>query len=144
MNDILTHFVNEIIKTETVFCLEDKNGIAFSESVLFQDDNGQGVPVICFWATHTLAKESCVDAWANYTINEMCLTTFIEDWLVQIYNDSLIVGLNFNKEMLGLECDPLDLILAITKILKLEKRDLEFEHFKNIADLEKQISALIG
>mgnify|MGYP003524984664 FL=1 len=74
----------------------------------------------------------------------MCLTTFIEDWLVQIYNDSLIVGLNFNQEMLGLECDPLDLILEITKVLKLEKRDLEFEHFKNIQDIENQIKKMFG
>ena len=30
------------------------------------------------------------------------------------------------------------------KKLKSKKIDLEFEHFKNIADVEKQISALIG
>lgn len=143
MDTNLTAFINEITKTETIYCLEDKNGIAFSESIQFKNDNNEPVPVICFWSNAALAKNCCVDGWESYQLNSMCLSTFIEDWLVQIYNDSLIVGVNFDANMNGIEVDPIDLILAITASLKAEKRDLEFEHFKSITDIEDQIKKLL-
>lgn len=142
MNEIRQKFIEEAIARETVFVLEDKNGTAYCESLFFRTDAGEAVPVVCFWSSRPLAESAATESWAHYKINEMCLATFIEDWLVQLYNDSLIAGVNFDRNMEGTECDPLDLIADLVSELKKEKRDLEFEHFKGIADVEKQIKAL--
>jgi len=142
MNEIQIKFIKEVTARETVFFLEDQNGVAFCESLFFKTDSGEAVPVLCFWSTRELVEAARVESWSHYTVNEMCLSTFIEDWLVQLYNDSLIAGINFNKNLEGTECDPLDLISDLVSELKRQRRDLEFEHFKGIADIEKQIKSL--
>lgn len=140
---MLEIFINEIINNQEVFILEDQNGIAFSQSILFTSDNKQPVPVICFWSNVTNAKKASINDWDNFKTFSICLSTFIEDYLVQIYNDSLIVGINFDSEMIGLEIDPLDLILEILKKCKDKKINLDLEYFKNINDLENQVKQLM-
>jgi len=142
MSELHLNFIREVINGETVFFLEDQNGIAYCGSLFFKTDTNEAVPVLCFWSSREKAAAAAVESWSNYKVAEMCLATFIEDWLVQLYNDSLIAGIDFDKNMEGAECDPLDLISELISELKKEKRDLEFEHFKGIADVEKQIKSL--
>ena len=139
---MLQTFLTEITNTQKVFLLEDKNGIAFSESIFFNLDDGSPVPVFCFWSNFNDAKNARKINWKNHEVVEICLVTFIEDFLVQLYNDSLIAGLNFNSEMEGFESDPLNLISAIIENVNQQKIQLEFEYFKNIHDLENQIKKL--
>lgn len=139
---MLQTFLTEILRTQKIYLLEDKNGIAYSDSIFFNLDKGSPVPVICFWSNLKDAEKAKIVNWKNYTIEEICLATFIEDFLVQIYNDSLIAGLNFNDGMEGFEADPLNLISVIIEKIKKEKIELEFEYFKNIVDLENQIKKL--
>jgi len=139
---MLQTFLTEITNTQKIFLLEDKNGIAYSESIFFNLEDGTPVPVICFWSNNENAENSKKVNWKNYEVVEICLVTFIEDFLVQLYNDSLIAGLNFNVEMEGYESDPLNLISAIIEKIKEQKLQLEFEYFKNIKDLENQMNKL--
>ena len=134
-------FIDEIIKKERVFFIELKNELAVSQSLLFQI-NEEPVPVVCFWSTKQQALECCIDVWEDYKIQEICLSTFIEDYLVNIYNESLIVGIDFNKKMEGIEADPLDVILNLIIKIKQYKIELEFEYFKNLTDLESQLLKL--
>lgn len=134
-------FIDEIIKKEKVFFIELKNELAVSQSLLFQI-NEEPVPVVCFWCTKQQALECCIDVWEDYKIQEICLSTFIEDYLVNIYNESLIVGIDFNKKMEGIEADPLDVILNLITKIKQYKIELEFEYFKNLTDLENQLLKL--
>lgn len=139
---MLQTFLTEITNTQKIFLLEDKNGIAFSESIFFNLEDGSPVPVICFWSNFKDADDAKKTNWNNYDVVEICLVTFIEDFLVQLYNDSLIAGLNFNTKMEGFESDPLNLISAIIEKIESQKIQLEFEYFKNIQDLENQIKKL--
>lgn len=136
-------FIDKIIDNQEVYILEYKDEIAVAESVLFQNDVQEPVPVICFWSDKETALKCAKDVWKNYKIQDICLVTFIEDYLVNVYNESLIVGVNFDDELKGIEADPLELINEIIKKLKVKKLNLEFEYFKNLNDLESQLHKLM-
>lgn len=137
-------FIDQIIANNKVFIIEFKDELAISQSLLFKNQANEPVPVVCFWHNLPLATASCVDVWKDYKPQEICLTTFIEDYLVNIYNESFIVGIDFNDKMEGVEADPIDVILEIIAQLKKHKIQLDFEYFKNVADLENQIKKLIN
>ena len=137
-------FIQNIVESQKVFILEHKEEIASVSSISFKNDVGEPVPVICFWSNKDLAKAGLDKVWNNYRIIDICLATFIEDYLVNIYNESLIVGLNYNEILEGTEADPLDVIAALIDALNLKKLDLEFEYFKNINDLQNQLKKLIS
>lgn len=143
-NLILENFVNKICEDGVVYSMENKDAFALCGSNQYTTDNGEAVTVFCFWSNEDLAKSCRVEDWSDFIINEFSIISFIEDWCVGIYNDSFLVGLDFNSEMVGLEVDPIDLILKITKKLKSLKIDLDFEHFKNIQDIENQIKKMFG
>lgn len=140
---MVDNFIENIIKSDKVFVIEFKEEIAISQSLLFKDDAGNPVNVVCFWSNKDTALTCCIDDWKNYKPQEICIATFIEDYLVNVYNESFIVGLDFNEKMEGIEADPLDLILELVKKLKKNKINLEFEYFKNLTDLENQIQKLL-
>lgn len=140
---MIEDFIPNILKNNTVFVIEFKDEIAISQSLLFKDEANNPVNVVCFWSDKKAAEQCCIDDWQNYKPQEICLATFIEDYLVNVYNESFIAGLDFNEKMEGLEADPLDLILEIVKALKTKKISLEFEYFKNLTDLENQIKKLL-
>ncbi|WCM42206.1 DUF2750 domain-containing protein [Flavobacterium sp. CBA20B-1] len=140
---MIEDFLNHIVQNNKVFIIEHKNEIAISQSLLFTNNANEPVNVVCFWDNEDLAKACCVDIWRDYTPQEICLTTFIEDYLVNIYNESFIVGINFNDQMEGIEADPLDIISNIIQLLKKQKMELDFEYFKNLADLERQLQKLL-
>jgi len=140
---VVENFIENIIKNNKVFVIEFKEEIAISQSLLFKDDAGNPVNVVCFWSNRQAAAKCCIDDWQNYKPQEICIATFIEDYLVNVYNESFIAGLDFNEKMEGLEADPLDLILELVKLLKKNKINLEFEYFRNLTDLENQIQKLL-
>jgi len=143
-NLILENFVNKICEDGVVYSMESKDAFALCGSNQFVNESGEPVTVFCFWSDENMAKSCCVEDWSDFKIHEVSIASFLEDWCVGIYNDSFLVGLDFNAQMIGLETDPIDLILAITKKLKSKKIDLEFEHFKNIQDIENQIKKMFG
>lgn len=140
---MIHQFINEIVDKNELFIIENKDGVGVSQSLLFQDNDGLPVSVICFWSHSKLASNCCVEDWNSYKPQPICLATFIEDYLVQIYNESLIVGINFDLKMEGIEADPLNIIELLIAELKKKNRNLEFEHFKDLQDLEKQLKQLL-
>lgn len=140
----LQQFVDEVMVSQQVFTAESKEGMAISNSSHFNDDQGNPVGVFCFWSSKSKAKECCVDEWYDFVPVEISLATFIEDYCVGIYNDSLVVGINFDAQMFGIETDPIDLILMLLKEAKLRKLELDFEHFKDLDDIQSQIEKMFG
>lgn len=140
---MIDNFINNIINNNKVFIIEHKDEIAISQSLLFKDDAGNPVNVVCFWSDKQIAAKCCIDVWKQYKPQEICIATFIEDYLVNVYNESFISGLDFNEHMEGIETDPLDLIMALIGALKKSKINLEFEYFKNLNDLESQLQKLL-
>lgn len=140
---MIKNFIEKIIKNDSVYIIEYKDEIAIAESLLFKTNANEPVNVVCFWSDKEQAMKCCNEIWKNYKPNEVCIATFIEDYLVNIYNESFIVGIDFNEKIEGIEADPLDVISELIKELKKQNINLELEYFKNLTDLENQLQKLL-
>jgi len=56
-----------------------------------------------------------------------------------MYNDELLIGTDFDRNIFGFEAEPADLILQLIAELKLKEKELDFIKFNNLSDLKSQI-----
>lgn len=136
-------FVKKVCETSIVYGLEDEDGFATSSSNDLEDENGVPIGIICFWSDKALAKSCVKNGWEEYEPTEINLAEFIENWCIGIDNDELLVGTNFDQNMFGFEIEGYELILELIDELKKNKKELEFQKFENIEDLENQIREAI-
>jgi len=136
-------FVKTVSDSEIVYGLKSKNGFATSSSTQFEDDDGKPIGMICFWAEKVRAKSCAKDEWMNYSVTEISLVEFLENWCVGMANDGLLIGTQFDQNLFGYEIEPLDLILELIAELKSNGKDLNFKKFNGINDLEKQVKEII-
>lgn len=136
-------FITNVCESEIVYGLENQEGLATSSSVHYEDEVGEPVEIICFWAEKSLAKSCIKDGWADYKISEVSLSDFMENWCVGMDNDGLLVGTEFDQNMFGFETEPLDLILDLCAELKKLGKDLDLQKFEGISDLESQVKAIL-
>lgn len=61
-------FIKIISESELVYGLKSKNEFATSSSTQFEDDNGNPIGIICFWAEKVRAKSCAKDEWKKYKI----------------------------------------------------------------------------
>lgn len=136
-------FIKTVCESEVIYVLKSKKGFATSSSIEYEDNNGDPVAIICFWAEKSLAKSCIKDNWKKYRVVEISLIDFMEDWCIGIDNDDLLIGTQFDQNMYGYEAEPLKLILDLTTELNLLEKDLDFKKFNGISDLEKQVREAI-
>jgi hypothetical protein len=136
-------FIKKVCESEIVYALKDRDGFATSSSVHYEDDEGEPIEMICFWAEKAFAKSCIKEDWAEYKVSEISLTDFIENWCVGMESDGLLIGTEFDQNMFGFEAEPLELILDLSTELNSIGKDLNFENFDGIADLEKQVKAIL-
>ncbi len=137
-------FIKNICSTEVVYGLTDTDGgFATSHSMSYEYDDGEPVGIICFWSEKALATYCISEEWSNYSITEVPLGPFLENWCIGMDNDEFLVGTDFDQELYGFEAEPLDLILDIAAELKLQGKDVELKKFNSIDDLESQVHELV-
>ncbi|GFD82704.1 hypothetical protein KUL118_55660 [Tenacibaculum sp. KUL118] len=136
-------FIKTVCETEIVYGLKNKKGFATSSSVHYNDENGEPVGVICFWAEKVRAKSCIKDGWKSYKPTEIPLSEFMENWCVGMENDGLLIGTQFDQNMFGFEAEPLELIMDLSTELKSIGKDLNFRKFNGIEDLEKQVKEIM-
>lgn len=135
----LNSFIKTICKSKIVYGLESEEGFAVTGSVDYDDENGEPVEVICFWSEEAMAQACVKQAWANYQVVEIPLAEFIENWCIEMNNDGLLVGVDLDETLSGVEIEPLELILELVKEFKVSNKTIAFETYDSLADLEKQI-----
>jgi hypothetical protein len=132
-------FIEEVCKTGKIWALENEEGFATSGSNEFEDEDGEPIEMICFWSNQALAKSCALEDWSSYTPVEMPLGSFIENWCIGMSNDDLLIGANFDQNMVGSELDPLELIVEIGEYLKNKKLTIPLEHYENYEELADQV-----
>ena len=137
-------FIKEITESELVWVLEKEEGYATASSINFEDEEGEPAEVLCFWSEKALAQACVKNGWEEYQPSEINLAEFIENWCIGIDNDELLVGTNFDQNMFGFEIEGYELILELVDELKKNNKELNFQKFENLEDLEKQIRDAIG
>ena len=137
-------FVKAVSENGIVYGLKSKNGFATSSANNCEDDDGNPIGMICFWAEKVRAKSCAKDEWKKYKATEIPLAEFMENWCVGMANDGLLIGTQFDQNLFGYEVEPLDLILELTAELKSNGKDLNFRKFNGNEDLEKQVNRIIN
>jgi hypothetical protein len=137
-------FVKNIVATKTVYSLENEEGFATSYSNEYEHEDGEPVEIICFWSEKAYAEACAKDVWEGYTLAELPLEDFIENWCSGMYEDNLLVGTEFDSNMFGQETEPLELILQILNESEKTGVALEFEKYESTEELREIVKDLIG
>ena len=96
------HFIEEVLGTEIVWGLSDGENWATCESEDFE-----GREVIPFWSNENFAKLLCTDDWSVYQPTPIRFDEFIDDWLHGMAEDEVMVGINWDEELVGPELEPI-------------------------------------
>ena len=135
-------FIKKVCETGVVWCLKNSEGLATSNSTIYEGRKGEPIGLFCFWSDKKLAQDCVLDNWDDYTPNQITLSEFIEDWCLGISNDGYMVGSNFDQNMIGSEVDALDLIIALSKELKAQKKEIKLKKFDHLNTLVDEIEKL--
>ncbi len=137
-------FIKTICETEIVYGLKNENGYATSSSMHYDDENGEPIGMICFWAEKVRAKSCIKDGWKKYQVAEIKLSEFMENFCVGMENDGLLIGTQFDQNMFGFEAEPLELILELSTELKTLGKNLNFKKYDGIEDIDKQTKSVMN
>ncbi len=99
------HFLDEVLGTEIVWGLFNGEIWATCDSEDFDDRE-----VLPFWSNEHLAAKLCSEDWADFKPKAIRFDDFIDDWLHGMHDDNVMVGINWNEELIGAEIEPVWLI----------------------------------
>ena len=136
-------FIEEIIQQECVWGLQSKWGFASTISNQFEDKNEESIGIICFWSNEELATICAKKYWKEYEPTKITLSDFLENWCMEIHNDHLLIGTNFDWNLSGQENEPLELLVEITSKLLATKTELFFDNFEGVGDLKVQAKSML-
>lgn len=103
-------FIADALDTGCVWALEGEEGFALCPSV----DNDD-IDVMPMWSQPEYAKTHARDEWASYDIVPIALEELLDDWLPGLHGDLVLVGVNWNEALEGIEIEPLDLLEDIDR-----------------------------
>ncbi|HYN77174.1 MAG TPA: DUF2750 domain-containing protein [Lamprocystis sp. (in: g-proteobacteria)] len=97
-------FISRVRETQRVWGLKSDEGWAVCESNDFEDTD-----VYPFWSDEAAAAAHCTDDWKGFAPTSLALDLFIDTWLAGMSEDGVLVGTNWDEELMGLEIEPSDL-----------------------------------
>ncbi|PKF48875.1 DUF2750 domain-containing protein [Enterovibrio nigricans] len=99
-------FVEESKRTNVVWGLqnEEEDWLAVDST---EFENSEVMP---FWSAKEDAERHNVEEWAEFTVTEIPLDVFVENWLITLDEDGVLVGTNWNSELEGKEIEPSELV----------------------------------
>lgn len=127
-------FIQRVVETNLVWGLTKTDTWATSSSSEFEDTE-----VILFWADEEGATACAEDEWASYSPESISLVEFLENWCVGMYGDELLVGANWDKNLIGKEAEPLVVALDVVTQLKAANKTLEFTQYDSQQEFEEQV-----
>lgn len=137
-------FIQNICRSEVVWGLENKEGMAISNSWEYVNDKGDAIGLICFWSQKASAVSCAKDEWHDYQPIEIPLYDFIEIYCLGLANDGFMAGTDFDVSMYGFEIDPLDLILEINEELITQQKTIKLKNYPTMQSLVDEIEDLLN
>ncbi|SMF60959.1 Protein of unknown function [Alteromonadaceae bacterium Bs31] len=104
-------FIVEAMGTGCVWGLENAEGWALCPSVY--NDNLDVMPL---WSQPEYAEVHCREEWSSYKVVPISLEELLDEWLPGMHEDLLLVGPNWDKDLEGVEVEPLDLLEDVDKV----------------------------
>ena len=97
-------FLADAIATGCVWGLESAEGWALCPSV-----SNEEIEVMPFWSQPEYAQVHCKEEWSTYKPVPISLEELLDEWLPGMHEDVIMVGVNWTRNMDGIEIEPLDL-----------------------------------
>jgi hypothetical protein len=98
-------FFDDAISTGCVWGLQGDDGWAQCDSEKYESTT-----VIPFWSQPEFVEAHQADEWKHYEIVAVSLEEFLDDWLTGMHTDVLLVGINWDAQLNGLDYEPLDVL----------------------------------
>ncbi|NMP15063.1 DUF2750 domain-containing protein [Thalassotalea sp. Y01] len=73
--------------------------------------------VMPLWADAEQAKSFCVEQWQDYQVGEISLEQFLEEWVGDLNEDNVGIGINWRLDQVGLELNAIDFAKLLVKAL---------------------------
>ncbi|KUJ83602.1 DUF2750 domain-containing protein [Microbulbifer flavimaris] len=106
-------FLPESAAQGCVWALEGDEGFALCESEKYPQTE-----VMPFWSQREFAEQQVDGEWQDYRVVPVDLEEFMDDWLTGMHDDVILVGINWNAELEGIELEPLDLLEQLEQELQ--------------------------
>ena len=120
-------FVEQAAASKLVWGLKDKQGWANTDSSA--EEEGDVIP---FWSDKAYAKASARDEWKRYLPVAIPLTEFLESWCVEMAENNVLAGINWDANMFGKEVNALELALDILEQVKTTGLDIKFLNYESV------------
>jgi len=117
-------FVEQSTAAKLVWGLKDKQGWANSYS-----DGGEELDVIPFWSDKAQAKACAREDWKGYLPTFIALPEFLESWCVEMAENNVLAGVNWDANMFGKEVNGLKLALDILEQAVASGTELKFLNY---------------
>lgn len=98
-----SRFVKRVREFSQVWGLKTEEGWVLSPT------NDEESTVMPFWSDRAYAAECATEEWAEYEATAIPLENFLRYWLPGMAEDGVLVGTNWNSQLIGLEVAPMDL-----------------------------------
>ncbi len=98
-------FFEDALATGCIWGLQSPDGWALCASERYQNSE-----VMPFWSQPEYAQIHCVDDWQHYEVVPVSLEEWLDEWLPGMHDDVILVGVNWNEALEGLEVEPLDIL----------------------------------
>ncbi|RXJ72008.1 hypothetical protein CS022_18605 [Veronia nyctiphanis] len=97
-------FVKASIQQKRVWGLSSKNGWVLCDSAFFEDSE-----VIPFWTDEDEASQHCSGEWQGFEPEEISLDDFVSVWLSDLAEDDVLLGLEWDDVLSGIEIEAQEL-----------------------------------
>lgn len=104
-------FISTILEKKQLWGIATQENWVVCDSI-FNDS----FEVIPFWSSKEGAALHCVDEWQNHQPRLIELDNFIDFWLVELANDNVLIGPDWNQTLQGEEVTALDIEKKLLQI----------------------------
>ena len=74
------------------------------------------IQLLCFFGQMKPMHECAVEEWSHYKPTSITLEEYMNGWLPGLNQDELLVGVNWNAKLIGIEVEPSELIKELEEI----------------------------
>lgn len=107
-------FINEAARDEVVYLLVREGMCIHTDSLDYVKDNDEPMDVIPVW-TKGYCEEAKTWAEDHATLEEMPIGHFIEEFLPEIEENFCTIGMNWDKDGVGMELPPYHIVNLLVK-----------------------------
>ena len=136
---VYSSFIEKVSASKLVWGLADKKGWANSHAA--EDENINLIPL---WSERSLAKICAKDDWRGFTATEIPLAEFLEGWCIDLAENQISIGVNWDAKLLGWEADSLTVALDILNKLKDKQSAIAFSNYGSLDEFIAEVTKLIN